>query len=453
MGAVDQVVASFGKKFKPASEKQIEAFVKKIGFPPPQDYLDIMRASNGGTFSTDEGDATGSSNVDLYPLAQAIRFTRAYEFHATEPKIIIIGSDGSDGAFCLDGRYAPARIIFTSFATPGEIGSSTDFGRSFVKFVAKLRDSRNPVEPGLPALPVAAADKQIRRFSMAACSYLVLDPDGKSIWVDAGGNQQFRRAISDGRQLDSITIPVSTRLYAVTPAGFILQFQDAQWNQRAIFMDRAGDTGELGDGFITGMTFNSTAVAIYTKSDDQLFLNIVDIATGEMKHRIFINENDTLHPSPDGRWIARHAARENTVQLEETATGRIVWKRERGKAESIVGFIFSSDQKTLFGAEWHRQVIAWDAATGRPLFKCGDRDHPASMFMSPVPGSRDFVTLREKQPTLVWWDGSTGLPKGKLVVDPVKDGHPYAVPPVISGDGRSVLISTQARTWLTWKKK
>ena len=187
-------------------------------------------------------------------------------------------------------------------------------------------------------------------------------------------------------------------------------------------------------------------------SEDKSLSHIVDIVTGQVKHQIRSGSDlDTIRPSPDGYWLARHVYATNTVQLEELAAGRAIWAVKWPKGKVVVDFAFSADGKTLYGAEFRGKVIAWDLATGKLRFKCGDRDHPAGRNMGVVPGSGDLVTLDDERLTLVWWDGATGAPRGKLVIDAMTDGHLFVNSlPLVTGDGRCVVFPTLTQKCLVW---
>ncbi len=429
MKSVDEVIAGLTEAHKPATPKQVAAFCKKIKFEPPKDYVEFVSKSNGGEF----GGAI--DRVQLYSLADALEHTKGYDFPEVAPDLVIIGTDGSGMAYCMDGRYRPARIIQTDLADPGRIGDSMDYGDSFVGFIERLKGS-SPAR-GLPPLPGAAPASEIRRIPFDDLGPLRIGEDRRSVWTRTT-THFVQLSIPEGAELVRFPQPHCSKFIPL-PGGRIL-CNVVEGNQdKVVRIDSDGQRKSVSDGYLCGTT-NSGAAAVV---QDTAVKRVVDIESGKELHR----SNVTAHYrfSPDGRWLVEHSDETKKLTLTDLQNNQVAWSVKATGTKLVPDFIFSNDGKTIWGLDHGKRLFAWEMTSGRLKFKCGDREHPVRGDLggdfAEVPTTGDLVTCHAERGILVLWSAVDGTPKAKLVVNEVKDGRPNA--PLCMADGKHVVFGTQ----------
>jgi hypothetical protein len=411
--SLEELLENFTETKKPATEKQIAAFVKKIGFAPPPDFLEFVSKSNGGCFGEPAMLKT------IYNLTTALKTTKEYEFEEVAPKIIAIGTEGAGTAYCLDGRYEPARIIETDYAMPGELGDSTDFGTSFVGFLEQLMNPKRELKKGLPPLPEAAPAKKFTSIPLEEDTYLALGLDQKSFWLTKKGTERRLISIPDGRELDRAPDP-GTAWYELTAHGspiYSCGNPDGTYSTYVVGAD--GESVIFGEGFFRGLTSNRTAAVLQFRGEE---IRIVDLQSKEIKYQYPIDAQSKV--SPDGRWLIKFYEETRQLQLTELATSKIAWTTKISGKDWVTNFVFSDDPQTLWAKNGESKVICVDLQTGKIKFKCGDRAHPANGHGDPVgiPGTANLITSNRDCTQLVVWSGTTGEIKAEHRVNAVKDG-------------------------------
>ena len=79
----------------PADVAALAAAVEAVtGFPPPADYLEFLRHSDGATGFNEEDFYTG---IYLYPAGEVMDNTKGYEIPERVPKAVLVGLGGGGG--------------------------------------------------------------------------------------------------------------------------------------------------------------------------------------------------------------------------------------------------------------------------------------------------------------------------------------------------------------------
>ena len=124
------------KKNKGASSEVLRRLTVAIGTPPPDDYLDFMRQSNGG-----EGFVGPVSYLMLWRAEEIPERNTRLEVSKRAPSLLLFGSNGGDAAYAFNlalGSGARAQIVEIPYIDLGEREAARPRGSSFVEFLRNL---------------------------------------------------------------------------------------------------------------------------------------------------------------------------------------------------------------------------------------------------------------------------------------------------------------------------
>jgi hypothetical protein len=95
-----------------ASEEAIDALVSEVKFSLPEEYLDLLRLSNGA-----EGKLGISplSFIIIWPAEEVVLANREYGINEESPELLVFGKDAATGAFAFDTRFFPMPVIEADF--------------------------------------------------------------------------------------------------------------------------------------------------------------------------------------------------------------------------------------------------------------------------------------------------------------------------------------------------
>ncbi len=225
--------------------------------------------------------------------------------------------------------------------------------------------------------------------------------------------------------------------------------------QRICSLD--GDSGRLWDA-ATGRAIAVLSgpfrpqTALFTPESRRLVIGsghdvcVWDATTGRRIAVLGSHEHQILHllVSPDGKRIASHGERENTVRLWDAVTGQEVAALP-GDPHYAGALAFSPDgARLILGSTYPDTTLRlWEAATGR-LVAAMPGHKNTILWVAFSPDSRRMVSASQ-DPTARVWDGVTGEPVAHL------RGHTESVwNAIFSSDGRRVVTASADQTLRLW---
>lgn len=100
-----------------ASDQTLQLLNDAVGGRLPTDYIDWMRASNGG-----EGFLGPISYLMVWPVDELLERNRRLEISQRMPGVILFGSNGGDAAFGFDMRSTPSiRVVEIPYVDIGTV--------------------------------------------------------------------------------------------------------------------------------------------------------------------------------------------------------------------------------------------------------------------------------------------------------------------------------------------
>ena len=278
------LTAHLTRRNPPASEDAIEAFIHRAGFQPPEDYLELMRQSDGAY-------GEGESLVFLCSLGEAIERTR--ETEGLPPKMIVFGSDGGDVQYLLDGRGNKAQIV--SLSLHEEIGEARMLGPTLEKALAKLGKERHKEleqtlkRSQLPPLEPAAGE------TMGEVARLACTP-GTAFMVS------------------SMTFTADSAHVALA-GNFGIQLWSVQGWRRAAELPHPGDDVSMASDLYLDIDAG-TVLSVHDKAI--LIRKFRDRQTLYRHHQSVVSTHRCL--TRDGRWLVR-ALPDRGLTVVDTRTG------------------------------------------------------------------------------------------------------------------------------------
>jgi hypothetical protein len=119
---------------EPTMLQAIQDVENQLAFNFPKEYSDFLLHSNGG-----EG-SIGGSYIRFWRIEELIEDNEGYGVQDFAPGLLIIGSDGSDTAYCIDTRFDGKTFVSVPF-----IGMDLDevqqCGNTFTEFLRFLHDA------------------------------------------------------------------------------------------------------------------------------------------------------------------------------------------------------------------------------------------------------------------------------------------------------------------------
>jgi len=109
---MDEKIKTYLTEFElnePVAVNSIQDVEEQLQFNFPKEYSDFLMISNGG-----EG-SVGQSYLRLWKLEELIELNEAYGVQDFAPGLLIIGTDGSDTAYCFDTRSDDKPIVSVPF--------------------------------------------------------------------------------------------------------------------------------------------------------------------------------------------------------------------------------------------------------------------------------------------------------------------------------------------------
>jgi len=112
----------------PASEAEIAELVAKLPAPLPEEYLALLRLSDGGTAML----SGYPSYVRVWPARTAIEYNRDYEVQRWLPGFVGFGDNGGPDMVGFDTRrgepYPVCAVPFAPMEWAAAMGTVPDFG-------------------------------------------------------------------------------------------------------------------------------------------------------------------------------------------------------------------------------------------------------------------------------------------------------------------------------------
>jgi WD40 repeat protein len=189
-------------------------------------------------------------------------------------------------------------------------------------------------------------------------------------------------------------------------------------------------------------------------------LTLWDLGSGKVKASLADESTPALAFSPDGKVLARsvYVIKDNQITAVEVRRRDLTSGHDLPALPNTAGknplncIAFSSDGRTLAGADFQGQILLWDTASAevRTIIKQEDRRRVTSLAFAPD-GRTLAATVgdrpgRDHEPGLiVLWDAATGQRRLELT------GHTNAVLTVaFSPDGRLLASGSSDRTVRLW---
>lgn len=166
----------------------------------------------------------------------------------------------------------------------------------------------------------------------------------------------------------------------------------------------------------TGAPFLSADGRYVAGTSPDKTVKIWDLRNGEIRNRVegFTMRPGSLAISPDGKFLATNADRENTVQLYDLPSSKRLWTTPDGVGGSDL--IFSPNGNLLVGANSDANLRVWDARSGK-LVKLLD-ETPVTMFgLEFSPDGKLFAAAGANR-VVYLWDTTTWALQKKLAGQP-----------------------------------
>ena len=98
-----------------ASEPTIAAMLKELGVCLPEEYLDLLRFSNGaeGNLVSDDG-----PYIKFWPAEEIVSSNQEYGIREDYPAVVIFGKNAATGAYGFDTNLSPMPVIEADFIDP-----------------------------------------------------------------------------------------------------------------------------------------------------------------------------------------------------------------------------------------------------------------------------------------------------------------------------------------------
>ena len=118
-----------------ASREALDAMVAELGVALPEDYLDLLRFSNGaeGNLGSDDG-----SYIIFWPAEDIVISNREYGIREDYPELVVFGKNAATAAYAFDTSCSPMRVIEADFIDPDYYEKRGD---DFLDFLAKMATS------------------------------------------------------------------------------------------------------------------------------------------------------------------------------------------------------------------------------------------------------------------------------------------------------------------------
>ena len=117
----------------PASDPDIRDFQTQGGINLPNDYLQFLKKTNGGS------GFIGSNYIEMWPLDKLAQYNRGYGADRYTPQLLMFGSNGGGEAFAFDRRTTDWPVVIIPF-TPLDIREAKIVSKSFGSFLQLLAD-------------------------------------------------------------------------------------------------------------------------------------------------------------------------------------------------------------------------------------------------------------------------------------------------------------------------
>ena len=103
-----------------------------LTFELPHDYIEFLRASNGG-----EG-FLGQNYVMLWRVEELKPLDDSYEVAQYAPKLLLFGSNGGGEAYAFNMRVSPWAVVKVPFIGMGDAQSAILLACSFAEFLNNM---------------------------------------------------------------------------------------------------------------------------------------------------------------------------------------------------------------------------------------------------------------------------------------------------------------------------
>lgn len=113
--------------------------MRALNIELPQDYIDFLRASNGG-----DG-FLGQNYVMLWRVEELKPLNDSYEVAQFAPNLLLFGSDGGGEAYAFNTRMRPWPVVKVPFIGMGDVQSAILLGRSFAEFLNNMANDESAI--------------------------------------------------------------------------------------------------------------------------------------------------------------------------------------------------------------------------------------------------------------------------------------------------------------------
>jgi hypothetical protein len=115
-----------------APQSAIDAMVAELGVSLPEEYLDLLRFTNGGEGCLGSDDA---SNIQFWSVEDIVTFNREYGIWEDHPQLVVFGKNAAAGAFGFDTSQSPMPVIEADFI---DNEYCEERGQDFLDFLRRM---------------------------------------------------------------------------------------------------------------------------------------------------------------------------------------------------------------------------------------------------------------------------------------------------------------------------
>jgi WD40 repeat protein len=277
-----------------------------------------------------------------------------------------------------------------------------------------------------------------------AFSHYVFTPDSKGVisadsqgeqivFWDVASGEERRRLKGPGAKVTALAISPDGRLLAYSNSTYVVRLWDLVAGQIRRTVASCRISPDL------AFTPDGKRLAIL----DSATVRLVDLATGETRHRFTIRGSCMDELAPDGRTVATCNVRDGLL-LWDVATGtkrRLAPRDPEGPCKMS----FSPDGKTLLAADWKNGTVLFADVNGGPVRRLRVSGMIPERDMLLSPDGRTLAASANHWSELRLWDATTGK---RLLDYPGHTSSPRLL--IFSPDGTTLVSHRFDEGILRW---